>query len=208
MSVFQIKKDGAFQEPEAVKRKEDAWVEAESAKRKIDGAWQEVWSASKMMRMLSRTLTTGTFGCGVQQSSHNAGKQGVSYMSNKNQSGEVIFVIDGEFTNPVMTLMHSNWFWHATNQMQVVGAYLYAYGIKSNGTVEQVQISSSLTDPAKQFSHTFNGGTYKSVGFRVQPSNFGVTSFEPTYYFDVYDVVIAGKKCTFDPANSYDNWQW
>lgn len=168
----------------------------------VDGAWQEVWPATKVFRLLSRTMTTGSMGCGVLESSHD-GKNGVVYISDANGTAEVVFVVDGQFTNPVLECMHSSWFFHRNVGSYVPGGVLSAYGIRADGTAQIVgTINSAAVEVPQQFSYAFSG-EFVSVGFRMQTSNYGVTSFEPLYYWDVFDVKIDGKKCIFNEADSY-----
>lgn len=77
--AFDKYKDGAWTEPETIvgKNESGAWEECESAKRVIDGAWAEVWSASKPIYY----VRDGVLENGAKLSDE--GSQGVGYIKIK-----------------------------------------------------------------------------------------------------------------------------
>lgn len=198
MSVFQIKKDGAFQEPEAVKRKDEsgAWVDCESAKRLVDGARQEVWSAKKVFDLLQNTISTGSAIFSAEW------ELGLSYMTNKNEGGSITCVIAGDFTDPVLSFLLEGWFYTSLAQRYVAFGQVYAYGVKTDGTLllnDKIE-GANLAESPTQFTRQFTGN-YTMIGFRIEISNYGITQFEPLTYFQMKNITIDGKKCVFDPTD-------
>lgn len=196
--VFDIKKDGAYQEPEAVKRKEDgAWVEAEAAKRKVDGAWQEVWTAGLVLDLITNTITTGGGGGGSY-----TWEDGYTFLTTQTDGGAATFVVEKEFYNPVLSFVYE--LFCSYNDQMVPGGTIYAYGVKADGTEDVVKIvDSELAEEPTAATYTFTGGAYSKVGLRFEYANWGDIS-PVTYVGEVYQVTIDGKKCTFDPDDGFN----
>lgn len=196
MSVFQIKKDGAFQEPEAVKRKEDgAWIEAEFARREIDGAWQDVWTNSLKLALIANTLSTGSGSGGDFEN-------GFKWITDKNDGGSVTYAVEGNFNNPTLSFLYE--IWCAYNNQDVPGGDVYAYGVKADGTVEEnTIISSANVETLTQATYTFTGGSYKKIGFRYRSANWG-TAVINAMWANICQITIDGKKCEFNPDDNFN----
>lgn len=194
--AFNIKKDGAYQEPEAVKKKPDtAWIEAEFARRKIDGAWQEVWSAELVLRLTANTITTGGGG-------GSSWEAGYTFLTTETDGGAATFAVEKEFTNPTLSFVYELFCNYDGNM--VPGGSIYAYGVKSDGLEDVVEVvSSKLAETEESATYTFTGGAYSKVGFRFKYANWGDIS-PVTYVGTVSQVMIDGKKCRFDPADNFN----
>lgn len=196
MSVFQIKKDGAFQEPEAVKRKENgAWIEAESAKRLVDGAWQDVWTNALELRMIENTITTGA-------SSNGDFEDGFKWITDQESAaGSVTYVAEGSFYNPTLSFLYEIWF--AYNDMILSGGDVYAYGVKADGTVDEVRVvESAQAETLTQATYSFTGGSYKKIGFKYRSASWGV---KPNcIWANICNFTIDGKKCVFNPDDNFN----
>lgn len=194
--MLNIKKDGAYQDPEAVRRKEDgAWVEAEAVKRKEDGAWQEVWTGELVLDIIASTITTGTGG-------GSSWEGGYTFITTRTDGGAATFAVEKEFYNPTLFLLYE--LFCSYNGTMVPGGSIYAYGVKADGTEEVVKIvDNKLTESQQAASYTFTGGAYSKVGLRFEYANWGDIS-PVTYVGVVSQVTIDGKKCTFDPDDSFN----
>lgn len=196
MSTFMIPKNGAFQEPEDVKRKQDgAWVEAESAKRIIDGAWTEVWSNAFKMQLIELTIDNGSGGTGSDDWTYLAGQA--------SSGGYAILAAEGDFYNPAISFLYEMWFYHSGVSQYITGGDLYAYGVRAGGTVDEVLLASSATQAPTQATHTFTGGSYTKVGFKYKAIGSN-PSISGTVYAGINDFTIDGKKCEFDPADNFN----
>lgn len=195
MSTFMIPKDGAWQEPEAVRRKPDgAWVEAEFARRIIDGAFQDVWTNALKFALIANTLSSGSGSSGDFES-------GMKWLTGECDSGSLTYVVEGDFYNPTLSFLYEIWAVHNNNQ--IPGGYVYAYGVRADGTVDEISmVSSANTMSFEQASYTFTGGSYKKIGFRYQGADWGVDSI--TIYANICQVTIDGKKCVFNPDDNFN----
>lgn len=200
MSVFNIKKDGAYQEPEAVKKKPGtAWEEAEFARRIIDGAWQDVWVNELVLDMIAKTITTGEGGFSSEW------ENGATFITVKNDGGYATFATDGVYSNPTLSFLYEGSCY--TGSAEVPSGTIYAYGVKADGTEDVVEVVSDVNTDAtgkQQATYTFTGGAYTRVGFRFQYANWGLTQGAPYYYVNINTVTIDGKKCVFDPNDTFN----
>lgn len=194
--AFNIKKDGAYQEPEAVKKKPDtAWIEAEFARRKIDGAFQDVWTNALKLALIANTITTGSGSGGDFEN-------GFKWLTEHNDGGSVTYAVEGDFNNPTISFMYE--IWCNTSGTIAPGGDVYAYGVKSDGTVdENVIVSSAKTETLTQATYTFTGGSYKKIGFRYRSANWG-TADVTAMWANICQVTIDGKKCVFNPDDNFN----
>lgn len=196
MSTFNIKKDGAYQEPEAVKKKPGtAWEEAEFARRIIDGAWQDVWTNALKFALIANTLSSGSGSSGDFEN-------GMKWISGENDGGSLTYVVEGDFYNPTMSFLYE--IWCSYSGQYVPGGDVYAYGVKADGSVEEnVVISSGNVTTLTQATYTFTSGSYKKIGFRYKSADWG-TAVISAMYANICQVTIDGKKCEFNPNDTFN----
>lgn len=194
--AYDIYKGGAWQPPDNVKKYEaGAWKDAEAVHRYKDGAWQEVWSAELVFRLIANTITTGGGG-------GSSWEAGYTFLTTETDGGTATFAVEKEFTNPTLSFVYELFCNYDGNM--VPGGSIYAYGVKSDGTEDVVEVvSSKLAETEESATYTFTGGAYSKVGFRFKYANWGDIS-PVTYVGTVSQVMIDGKKCRFDPADNFN----
>lgn len=197
--AFNIKKDGAYQEPEAVKKKPDtAWIEAEFARRKIDGAFQDVWTNALKFALIANTITTG------EGSFSSEWEQGAKFVTTKNDGGTATLATEGLFNNPTLSFVYEGCCYSSST---IPSGSILAYGVKTDGTEEAVEIVGSVntdTTGKQQATYTFTGGNYTKIGFRFRYDNWNITQSSPFYYAYIQEVTIDGKKCVFNPDDNFN----
>lgn len=199
--------NGAWQEVPPKYQIDGAYQEMPCAKAYVNGAWQEIWSNTQDLYMLLRTTKTGAF-------YDNEGNWDNDFWCIAiDDGGEIILVVDGEFTNPVISFIYSGGASYCTSDGEwrdTSAGYIYSYGVK-NGTVynseNSVKVGSSdgYSDDSAEFTLE---GTYTRIGLRVKFSNWDISpdtqgNINPCNIF-IKNVMIDGKKYVTRNEDSYD----
>lgn len=165
----------------------------ESVEKLIDGAWQEVWSSALVLDMIANTLSTGAGSGGDFES-------GFKWLTTKGDGGSVTYAVEGDFNNPTISFLYE--IWCDVNGVYASGGDVYAYGVKADGTVEEISIVSSKAETLTQAFYTFTGGAYTKIGFRYRGSNWGTST--NAMWANICNFTIDGKKCVFNPDDNFN----
>lgn len=201
--MFTKYEKGAEVEIDVVKRYESgAEVDADAVYKVVSGAEEEVWANTKLLDRIEKTTTTGKV--------VSPGAWGnKTTMTSLNDSGYVTYADEGTWYNPTIEMdYHGFMFYYTTSgEFRTASAgTLYAYGVRSDGTVETVgEIAVNTFDEgtAQAFSYTFTGGNYTKVGFRFTWQNWNVTN-SPSYALELSNILIDGQKYITDSADDYN----
>jgi len=225
--AFDIKKGGAYQEPEEVKRPEvGAWIECESAKRKKDGAWQEVWSNVKIMTKESDNITTGILQIMNEGLTFDFLKFATAWegkvAGTLGGGGTIVLYLDGDWTDPVISLDWAGGFiYQASNGLyyiRVSAGSISIYtrtpsGQESTRTIVST-IGSTLNgaggvtvdDEQGQYLGTING-TYNRIGLSITISGYG-DDLLGSSSVEITNLLIDGRKVGFPADAAFDRQDW
>jgi hypothetical protein len=92
---------------------------------------------------------------------------------------------------------------------------LYAYGIKSDGTVDKVLIDENVQTQGSDISrmlsisYTFTGGDYQRVGFRIEFSDHSdilteIDAYDINYHFAIKSILINNRKYITDASEDLE----
>lgn len=178
-----------------------------SLKKYVEGAWQDVWASVKLMTLEKYSSNS----CVISQSEYGDATTIYTFDTNSESEQTIVYVANGNFSNPTMTFTWQGDSNPAESQDYIVG-YLCAYGVDASGNVTTV---------------ASNGGTLynSSEAVKIRYGNSGTEELSLTGEFvkfgfkwvggyddcDDYNMVhisniqIDGQKYITDSSYDYDN---
>jgi hypothetical protein len=177
----------------------------------VNGAWQEVWSNVKLMKLLGESLTN------VHVSSPTAWGEKTNIQT-MHDNGQIIYTASVSCNNPTISFDYWGYVYYYAkrdgyDRFLPVGS-LYAYGIKSDGKSEQVLLHENIntygiaSNEMLSKSYTFTNGDYQQIGFKVQFINQEeyLTADNATdiiYHFAIKNFKIDNQKYITDVADDF-----
>lgn len=181
-------------------------------------AWVDVWTNTKIMSILSSTITKGW--CVVSEDNRDI--QYHKWMDGANNGsmaggGTIIFYLDGLWTNPTITFTWSGSYMYQVNNLWYVisagsiSLYHRVSGATNAGTtsaVPQVGQTQSGTDNPQDASGYYErtlSGTYDRLGLSITVNGFTGTRYGAYLTLFVYDLLFGEQKIGFPDAAAYDD---
>ena len=203
--MFTRLENGAEVEMEVVTFVENgAEVEAEGVGAVKDGAEEEVWASLKKLDLINSTMASGSV------TSPSAWGEETNISPN-NGGGLVAYTTKGNWNNPTVEFEFDGFYAYENSSGNILTAsagHLYAYGVRSDGTVDKiggVTVDTYDSGEAQTFSQTFSAGDYVEVGFQFTSATYGSIDADKfrMQHVNIRNILIDGVKYITDSADDF-----
>ena len=198
--------NGASQELPSMETPEinGARQEVAAVEKYIDGAWQEVWSATKYMEELDRTIRSGSAGA--------TGSETVIWYvtTEEHVGGHVTYFLEGDFENPAVQFDWSGGYTRDTetntyyDSAGSIDVYLRSATSVESYTAAVSHVGDSTGNQSGTYSNTYNG-SYDRIGLRIDLSKWSATNYTYLdYWIDISNILLGGKKAIPAASCAYE----
>lgn len=225
--MFDIYKDGAWQEPENVERVENgARTDSEASCRYKDGAWREVWSNLKIMTKKSDNIAAGILQIGSEGLAFEFTKFATEWQGGMvgtlGGGGTIVFYLDGLWVNPAINLSWEGGLIYQASGMtyynRVSAGDISVYTRTTSGQESTQKVVSTVgstlngetAGTVSTESGSYEGtisGTFDRVGLSINIAGYGGTMVGNST-LNIWELLIDGRKIGFPADAAFNRQDW